>query len=149
MDPFCPVEMEFLSVGLRFCVVSKLSSPVDVLMMHLLAWPVVHILTLPLIIWGRSAAHDGVTMSVVDGFVDRLCQDIGRLILGADRLDDNLTPLHVVPEVVVFGCNVLGTWTPLVNCSHLHCPAVVFKNLTPNCGGGASNVESGTFEFLQ
>ena len=45
MDPFCPVEMEFLSVGLRFCVVSKLSSPVDVLMMHLLAWPVVHILT--------------------------------------------------------------------------------------------------------
>ena len=108
-----------------------------------------HILTLPLIIWGRSAAHDGVTMSVVDGFVDRLCQDIGRLILGADRLDDNLTPLHVVPEVMVLGSNMIGAWMPLMNGCQLHRPTVVLKHFASDGRCGVANVESCFFQFLE
>ena len=107
-----------------------------------------YILTLPLIVWGRSAAHDGVTMSIIDCFVNRFCQNIGRLIFGADCLDDNLTPFHVVPEMVVFGRNMFGAWSPLVHCCHLHRSTVILKDLTPDCGGGASNGESGPFQFL-
>ena len=124
-------------------------SPVDVLMTHLLDCHEVSILTLPLIIWDRRAAHDGVTMPVVDGFVDRFCQDIGGLIIGADGFDDDLSPFSVVPEVMVLGSDVLGAWTPLVNCCHFHCTTVVLKHFASDGRCGASNIESCFSQLLE
>ena len=111
--------------------------------------PEVYILTLPLIIWCRRAAHDGVTMSVVDSFVDWFCKDIGGLIIGADGLNDDLSPFYIIPEVMVLGSNVLGAWTPLTNSCHFHCTTVVLKHFASNVGCGASNVESRFFQLLE
>ena len=118
-------------------------------MTHLLDCPEVYILTLPLIIWGRRAAHNGVTMSVVDSFVDWFCQDIGGLIIGADGFDDELSSFHIIPEVMVLSGNVLGAWTPFMNGCHIHCPTVVFKHFASDGRCYVSNAESRFFQFLE
>ena len=123
--------------------------PVDILMTHLLDCHEVYILTLPLIIWGRRASHDGVTMPVVDSFVDWFCQDIGGFIIGADGFDDDLSPLNMIPKVMTPGSNVRGAWTPLMYSCHLHCPTVVFKYFASDGWCGVANVESRFFQFLE
>ena len=107
------------------------------------------ILTLPLIVWGRRGAHDGVTMPVVDGFADRFCQDVGGLIIRDDGFNDDLPPPNMIPEVMILGSNVFGAWTPFVYRCHLHCPTVVLKHLASYGWCSVANVEPCLFQFLK
>jgi hypothetical protein len=75
-------------------------------------------------------------------FIERLGEHISRLLLGINGMDRDLSPVHMITEVVILDVDVLGARSIFWNCSNLQSSTGVFKDSTMDSRLGVCHLEA-------